>query len=279
MTAWLYNRVLEPSGIEAVITNDGAIVFNKDLIERIDGVTPDEAAEDVLNYAEKLKAEEGIRYSERDTSLLSKREILAGAFDSVAKSDSEKGMLQDYKRLIRTLNRMEARAAELRNMNAQERARGAEADRELIKTRVQEIRDIENRINEADRKLLRMQNAAPLRELFKRESARISEKAREDTRNKLTEWRQKREGNAERTRLTNSISKTTMAMQKWIAEPNTKTGAYVPDMLVSPLGKLLEGIDLQSRRSLNGGEKTSADKKFIDGPQNFLFLYNDSLPR
>lgn len=148
----------------------------------------------------------------------------------------------------------------------------------LILFRPCHVRGIENRINEADRKLLRMQNAAPLRELFKRESARISEKAREDTRNKLTEWRQKREGNAERTRLTNSISKTTMAMQKWIAEPNTKPGAYVPDMLVSPLGKLLEGIDLQSRRSLNGGEKPAQTRSLLMGRRIFCFCTATACP-
>ncbi len=178
MTSWLYNRVLEPSGIEAVITNDGAIVFNKDLIERTDGVTQDEAADDVLNYAEQLKAKEGIRYSERDTSLLSKREILAGAFDNVAKTDGERSMLQGHKRIIHSLNRLETRAVDLRNANKQERAKGAEADRELIKSRTQEIQEIEDRIAEADKKLLRMQNAAPLRNLFKRESARLSAQAR-----------------------------------------------------------------------------------------------------
>jgi len=63
MLAWLWDNVLEPNDINAVITNDGAVVFDRDLIEKKPNITKQDAAEDVLEYTEKLKENEDIRYS------------------------------------------------------------------------------------------------------------------------------------------------------------------------------------------------------------------------
>ena len=35
LTAWLWDRVLEPMGVVAVLTDDGAVVFDEDLISKI----------------------------------------------------------------------------------------------------------------------------------------------------------------------------------------------------------------------------------------------------
>ena len=71
------------------------------------------------------------RFQERDPDYRTKRDILAGAFDSVAQTEGEKRNLKEYKNLIGSLNRMEEEARGLRQANTAERKK-PERDKTVI---------------------------------------------------------------------------------------------------------------------------------------------------
>ena len=128
---------------------------------------------------------------DRSSTLLSKREILASAFEDIAKSDGERRNLKEYKRIIGAVNRMETEAAALREQNTAERRKKADADKGLIEQNTARINEITERIDAADRRLLRMQNAAPLQNIIKREGDRIYKEAREKNDRRMEEYRER----------------------------------------------------------------------------------------
>jgi hypothetical protein len=82
------------------------------------------------------------RFSERDPDFLSPRAALAGAFDTMTRTDAERRNLREYKNLIGAVNRMEQEARQLREANTAERRKKADADKGLIEQNKQRIAEI-----------------------------------------------------------------------------------------------------------------------------------------
>lgn len=115
MVAWLYNEILEPLGIEAVLTDDGAIVFNEELIRK-EAITKEDAAYD-YQRPNRGEGNYGFRYSvskdEPDT-----RKAVDISPDKVAVKEAR-----------RTIKKLEAQNEKLRTVNEYQRKQFKRSDK------------------------------------------------------------------------------------------------------------------------------------------------------
>lgn len=162
-------------------------VLSKDVLQALHGSTESDGY-----YSDRAL------HQERDADLLTKRQMLANAFTSIARTDGEKRNLREYKNLIGTVNRFEQEAKDLRLQNTAERRKKADGDKALIEKNKERIAQLEERISAADKRLLRLQNAAPLKALLKREGVRMQaeavDKARAAQRERMVDYRDRMEG-------------------------------------------------------------------------------------
>lgn len=76
----------------------------------------------------------------------------------------------------------------------------------------------------------------------------------------LKRWRDRRNNADAIKKYRKQITDTAMEMSEWLRKNSDKE--HVPEILKKPVLELLTSIDLSSKRFLNGGELTKADKKF-----------------
>lgn len=129
---------------------------------------PNELLTDEQTVA-KNKATSAVKKSLRDPAFVSDREMLADALMSAVVNDGEYKILDDYKKNIK---KMYSEQQKLDNLNEQIKeltfASGRRNSDELRRLR-DEVTKTRNRISVYDKKLLRLEAAAPLREVLKRE--------------------------------------------------------------------------------------------------------------
>lgn len=118
-----------------------------------------------------------IRYSERNLDAVTNREVLATALESAAQNDIERKRLAEYKAEIA---KYDALGEELRQVRADISAiynSTGKRDTERLRGLKDRATELENNINTYDKRLLRLEAAAPLRNVIKREveSARYTE--------------------------------------------------------------------------------------------------------
>ena len=116
---WLSEWVLAPNDINAIITADGALVFDERLFEKHAGISKEDAARDAAEYTEKLSPEDaaldGLRYySFRDlpTDAISIREYLGSMEPTDRMTETERDLLGRYQAHLKTLGEKEAAIAE-----------------------------------------------------------------------------------------------------------------------------------------------------------------------
>ena len=118
-----------------------------------------------------------IRYSERNLDAVTNREVLATALESAAQNDIERERLAEYKAEIA---KYDALGEELRQVRADISAiynSTGKRDTERLRGLKDRATELANNINTYDKRLLRLEAAAPLRNVIKREvdSARYTE--------------------------------------------------------------------------------------------------------
>ncbi len=131
-----------------------------------------------------------IRYQQR-TSTLTDRELLAAAFESVAKTELEKKKLSEYRGKISLIESEQKKLhdirAEIKELSFAKGKRNTERIKEL---RFEENKTA-NRINTYDRQLLNMEASAPLKAVLEREKSKAYKKAEERGKEALKEYRTK----------------------------------------------------------------------------------------
>ena len=109
------------------------------------------------------------KYSLRDQSAMSDRELLSGALMDAAKTEDERARLKRYQKYVETLDGMQT---ELQDINDQVKTLAKSkdpGDRAKEKTLRQQGEKLANRINNYDKSLLKMEAATPLQNIVKRE--------------------------------------------------------------------------------------------------------------
>lgn len=157
---------------------DSLIVLDNNQVKSADPVTYDDNG-NVIPLSKRFNPEnEDIRYSERGGEVTN-RQMLANAFEGIAKNDAERQKMQEYQQKVATMDELERHLQEL-NSEIRNIKRGKSerphSDIEALQT---EVEKTVNRIDITDRQLLRLEAAAPLQAVLTREREKATRKAKE----------------------------------------------------------------------------------------------------
>lgn len=236
-----YNEVLNQDAAEDIVNN---------LNEKGYGVSIDEIIDNT----------DSNQYSYRGDTR-SDREILADALMSATKNNAERNELEAYKKIIGTLDMQEKlRREKVRLRNAAETAQ--ERDRYQA-----DIDKIDKKIAFNDKKLIRMEAAAPLRAVIKREAKADSEK---DIEYIKARYKQSQERKS-MTTLRNNIKNNAGSLINLINKPTNQR--HVPESIKKPVADFLASIDFISAyanpESFNTMQWQTKMDKLRDNIQSF----------
>ena len=224
-------------------------------------------------------------YQDRDTDSVSNRSLLANAFEGLAKDDTERNKIREYKEHIALINAEEKKLAELNAQIKELSFSKGPRDTKKIKSLRFDAAQTANRINTYDKQLLRLEASKPLQDVLNREKRRAYKKAEERGKEALAEyktrveakqkettekWRESRKNAVAKARETadkrdarEKLQKLVLDTVKWITYP-AKTDVKCPDILKQPYADFLNGIDLSSKRAANGGDPTKNDLRLAN---------------
>lgn len=192
-----------------------------------------------------------IRYQVRDLSHLSDRELLVGALDTEL-TEAERDHLERYKIKLDGLAKDQKQLEELNEKIVQLRNQGfTPKTSEELRAAETNATTLRGRIDRKDAELNKIESAAMIKELIRRNRREASKKRTVD----LREWQEKE-------KYRDMLEKDAKKLHKWLVSPTSK--GYAPEFLRKPLGDFLEQIDFTSKRALRGGEETWSDEKFKD---------------
>lgn len=195
------------------------VTFSPEQVKNIDNLNPTD--------------NEDIRFSYRG-DMRSDREILADALMSATKNNAERNELEAYKKIIGTLDMQEKlRREKVRLRNAAETAQ--ERDRYQA-----DIDKIDKKIAFNDKKLIKMEAAAPLRAVIKREVKADSQK---DIEYIKARYKQSQERKT-MTTLRNNIKNNAGSLINLINKPTNQR--HVPEGIKKPVADFLASIDFIS---------------------------------
>lgn len=221
-----------------------------------------------------------IRFSMREAKITD-RELLANALETTAQNAEERRILKWYREVAKSLTEHEQLLENMRQRLADHKS----GEKALSPGKVKDLEDyteyIVNKLDEEDRKLLKIESMGPVRKLLEREREYVERRlagAREEKdryqadfeqrlqeaqrreRESLIQYRERREESERRRAVTAKIERTTRQLADRL---NTNTDKkHIPEPLKKPVAQLLTALDYSSRSSLRGDRATRADQEY-----------------
>lgn len=217
-----------------------------------------------------------VLYSERQQGELTDRELLANALESAAKNDAERQMLTEYKAEIERVNGLEDH---LREVNAQIKELSfGKGKRDMAK--LQKLKDdaakTRNRIGIVDKRLLKMEAAAPLKNVLEAEKKKAQQRGAQHMREVNARYKDR----TLRTQKRHQVWKTAQELERLLSKP-TK-GKYVPKELVTSVIEVMETLDLETgkndKRNLQLSNLESIYKK-MKGDSDYAIYHNEVIEK
>ena len=215
----------------------------------------------------------------------SPRALLANAFEGIITNDVEKRKIQEYKGNVEMLNAEEQKLHELRAQIKELSFAKGKRDTKKIKELQFDAAHTANRIATLDKMLLRLEAAAPLQNILKREKEMAYKRAEQKGKEALEAYKQaERERDQqwqsevkekyqaskkkaietrEKREAREKLQKLVLDTVKWIYYPS-KTDVKCPDLLKQPYADFLNSIDMSSKRLADGGDPTKADLRLAN---------------
>lgn len=221
-----------------------------------------------------------IRFSMREAKITD-RELLANALETTAQNAEERRILKWYREVAKSLTEHEQLLENMRQRLADHKS----GEKALSPGKVKDLEDyteyIVNKLDEEDRKLLKIESMGPVRKLLEREREYVERRlagareekdryraefeqrlqdARRRERESLIQYRERREESERRRAVTAKIERTTRQLADRL---NTNTDKkHIPEPLKKPVAQLLTALDYSSRSSLRGDRATRADQEY-----------------
>lgn len=251
------------------------------LLDYVNRYFPDILPEDVLKHyghTERPAGEigESALFSERDENNPSNRMLLADALMTVAQNDIEKSKLQEYQNKVTQLNKLQN---ELVDINSQIKDLSfAKGKRDTAK--ISELRDkatkLANRINIADKQLLRLESTKALQNVLETEKKKAAKRATERQR----EIQQKRRESRNQTLYRTKIKGLHNRMDRMLRNPTDNS--YVPKEFFSLILDTLSAVDIRTGNTNKTQEALSAVydeyQKIKDNPDaEYNAVYDEDL--
>lgn len=220
------------------------------------------------------------KFSVREAKITD-RELLANALETTAQNAEERRILKWYREVAKSLTEHEQLLENMRQQLADHKS----GEKALSPGKVKDLEDyteyIVNKLDEEDRKLLKIESMGPMRKLLEREREYVERRlagareekdryraefeqrlqdARRREQESLVQYRERREESERRRAVTAKIERTTRQLADRL---NTNTDKkHIPEPLKKPVAQLLTALDYSSRSSLRGDRATRADQEY-----------------
>lgn len=287
--AQLPTEYFEAKPQRAVHFNEAAVVVVPDdlptdvrnRLEELGARVRQYKAGDESSRLEAVNADDALKFSVREAGITD-REVLANALESATRNDEERRILKWYREVAKSLTEHEQLLEDMRQRLADHKS----GEKVLPKGKAKDLEDyteyIVNKLDEEDRKLLKIESMGPMRKLLEREREYVErrlagaqeeknryqaefeqrlQEARRHEQESLLQYRQRREESERRRGLKAQIQRSAKQLADRL---NTNTDKkHIPEPLKRPVAQLLAALDLSSQRALRGGELTNWDLEYL----------------
>ena len=221
------------------------------------------------------------KFSVREAGITD-REVLANALESTTQNDEERRILKWYREVAKSLTEHEQLLEDMRQQLADHKSGKKILPKGKAKDLENYMEYIVNKLDEEDRKLLKIESMGPMRKLLEREREYVErrlagaqeeknryqaefeqrlQEARRHEQESLLQYRQRREESERRRALKAQIERSVKQLADRL---NTNTDKkHIPEPLKKPVAQLLTALDLSSQRALRSGELTNWDLEYI----------------
>ena len=231
----------------------------------------------VDNFVSEYKDHHGDRMYQDRVAGTSNRDLLAGAFEDLARSPAEMEFLQKYQENVGKLNEQEAKLQEIRTEIRELTFGNGPKDPKRLEKLQEEATKTANRINIYDKKLLQLEAAKPLRDVLDREREKVRKATRQKAQEAMAEYREKRKESAARKDAKRKIRRTVMELDKLLnrgdKKKNVKSGMTSMVDSVLKLADALFMDEYTNRDMLRNGvsvEMTDAEENLFREAQQIL---------
>ena len=223
-----------------------------------------------LNKTDQQYGADDAEQHQNRTNTLTDREILSMAADKILTNDAismdaaESDALGIFKKRLKDLDSLQEQRRDL-GKTYKEQQFGANVDREKAAQTLIEMRRLDERIQEAEKKVLAVETAPALRKILPVARRIVEQKQKEQDDAVLQRWRDRRNNAAAIKKYRDRIGKDVTDLSNWILSPSNKTDMkHVPDVLKNTVIEFINSIDFTSKRHLNGGNATQSDTAFMN---------------
>ena len=223
-----------------------------------------------LNKTDQQYGADDAEQHQNRTNTLTDREILSMAADKILTNDAismdaaESDALGIFKKRLKDLDSLQEQRREL-GKTYRELQFGESVDREKASETLKQMRSMDQKIQEAENKVIAAETAPALRKILPVARRIVEQKQKEQDDEVLKRWRDRRNNAASIKKYRDRISKDVTDLTSWILSPSNKTDMkHVPDVLKNTVIEFINSIDFTSKRQLNGGEATQADIAFMN---------------
>lgn len=221
------------------------------------------------------------KFSVREAGITD-RELLANALETTARNDLERRILKWYREVAKSLTEHEQLLEDMRQQLADHKSGKKILPKGKAKDLENYMEYIVNKLDEEDRKLLKIESMGPMRKLLEREREYVErrlagaqeeknryqaefeqrlQEARRHEQESLLRYRQRREESERRRALKAQIERSVKQLADRL---NTNTDKkHIPEPLKKPVARLLTALDLSSQRALRSGELTNWDLEYL----------------
>lgn len=232
-----------------------SVISIAELLDYVNKYFPDILPEDVYkHYGHDTRPSgelgERARFSRR-TQTYTDREVLELAADVVDMrklTPGERDALNIFGNRLRQLKDLQEQRDEQRRLLAEEKSADTPDESEIRKI-TNRLIIIGRRLKAAENSILSIEDKQVLKKIMHEARGIVEREQRSviETRSNTEKYKAR-------------VTETALTLSNWLRKNSDKE--HVPEVLKKPLLELLTSIDFSSKRSLNGGELTQADKKF-----------------
>ena len=218
------------------------------------------------NYGENAASENDISYSTR-RKMLSNREVLAMAADSIRIDDLTDGQKDAIRIFNSRLDKLEDMTAQRESLGQQYKEQqftkgGSRAEAERIKERMDEL---DGKINAAQNDLLDLEDKDVLKQVLVKARKVIETEERAQSVERLKHYRENRNEAASVKKYRAKVRADVETLRSWLMRPNNKdVRQHIPAEIQKSVADFIGSINFISKRALNGKDYTQTDAKFID---------------
>ena len=264
-----------------VVVPDDLPVDVRSRLEELGARVRQYKAGDESSRLEAVNADDALKFSVREAGITD-REVLANALESTTRNAEERRILKWYREVAKSLTEHEQLLEDARQKLADHES----GEKVLPKGKAKDLENymeyIVNKLDEEDRKLLKIESMGPMRKLLERERAYVErrlagaqeeknryqaefeqrlQEARRHEQESLLQYRQRREESEQRRALKAQIERSAKQLADRL---NTNTDKkHIPEPLKKPVAQLLTALDLSSQRALRGGKLTNWDLEYL----------------